>query len=106
MQEQSKARWGLSNGILVGLAALVVLGALAFFYIMALLPAMLVVWLVLAAVGALAVWVWALLDCAMNEASTGNDKVVWTMIIIFTAVVGAVLYLRFRRPVRIAELGR
>lgn len=52
------------------------------------------------------VWIAALMDCAMNEPSQGNDKLVWVIIIVFTNVVGAVIYLLARRPRRIAESGR
>lgn len=51
-------------------------------------------------------WVWSLVDCAMNESSTGNDKVVWIVIILFTHCLGASIYFFVRRPNRIAELGR
>ena len=45
-------------------------------------------------------WVWMLIDCAVNEPSTGNDKLVWVIIILFTHVLGAVIYLLVRRPRR------
>ena len=47
-----------------------------------------------------------LIDCAVEEPSKGNDKVVWAMIIIFTQVIGAAIYLLVRRPQRMAELRR
>jgi len=46
-------------------------------------------------------WVWMLIDCAMNEPSEGNDKVIWVIIIIFTHIIGAMLYFFVRRPARI-----
>ena len=45
-------------------------------------------------------WIWMLVDCAMNESSNGNDKIVWVIIILFTHVLGALLYFAFRRPRR------
>jgi hypothetical protein len=54
----------------------------------------------------LLVWVAALMDCAMNEPSQGNEKIVWIIIIVFTHLLGALLYLLLRRPRRIAETGR
>jgi hypothetical protein len=48
----------------------------------------------------------ALMDCAMNEPSQGNEKIVWIIIIVFTHLLGALLYLLLRRPRRIAETGR
>ncbi len=51
-------------------------------------------------------WLWALVECLLYELDTGNDKVAWTIVIVFTTVIGAILYLASRRPRRIAELGR
>lgn len=51
-------------------------------------------------------WVWMLVDCVIKEPSAGNDKLVWVLIILFTHVLGAALYLLVRRPRRLAEVGR
>ncbi len=48
-------------------------------------------------------WSWILADCAVNEPREGNDKIVWVVIILFTHVFGAGLYLFVRRPRRLAE---
>ena len=48
-------------------------------------------------------WSWMLADCAVNEPREGNDKVVWVIIILFTHVFGAALYLFLRRPKRLAK---
>ena len=45
-------------------------------------------------------WAWMLIDCAVNEPSTGNDKLVWVIIILFANVLGAAMYLMVRRPRR------
>jgi hypothetical protein len=50
-------------------------------------------------------WLWMLVDCAMNEPSEGNDKIVWILIIVFTGWIGALIYLFFRRPRRMASFG-
>lgn len=55
---------------------------------------------------ATAVWLVALADCAMSEPEQGNDKLAWVIIIVFTYVLGAGLYLLVRRPRRMAEPGR
>lgn len=52
------------------------------------------------------IWLWMLIDCAMQEAPQGNTKIAWILIIIFTAWMGAFVYLLFRRPQRKQELGR
>jgi len=51
-------------------------------------------------------WIWMLVDCATRESSEGNDKIVWVIIIIFTSLIGALIYFFARRPKRKAELGR
>ena len=49
-------------------------------------------------------WAIVLADAAMNEPRSGNDKVVWVIVIIFTGTVGALLYMTLRRPQRKLEL--
>ena len=51
-------------------------------------------------------WIWMIVDCAMNEPSTNNTKIVWIIVIVFTHFVGALLYFLIRRPQRIREFGR
>jgi hypothetical protein len=51
-------------------------------------------------------WIWMLVDCALNEPSEGNDKIVWIIIIVFAQLIGAIIYFFARRPKRMAELGR
>ncbi|HAY42715.1 MAG TPA: hypothetical protein DCY59_03830 [Micrococcaceae bacterium] len=45
-------------------------------------------------------WLWALIDCIRNEPATGNDKIIWLLVIIFLGFIGAILYLRIQRPKR------
>ena len=45
-------------------------------------------------------WIWMLIDCLMYEPSTGNDKLVWALVIVLTSVLGALLYFFIRRPTR------
>jgi hypothetical protein len=52
------------------------------------------------------IWIWALIDCANNEPSSGNDKIIWVLIIIFLGVFGALLYLIARRPKRVRQYGK
>ncbi len=68
-------------------------------------------WLLAIAAGGLglaafAFWVMVLADCLMNEKGEGNERIVWTLVIIFTLIVGAMLYYFLRRPRRAAEVGR
>ena len=48
-------------------------------------------------------WVMVLADCLLNETREGNERIVWTLVIIFTLVIGAGLYYFLRRPRRVAE---
>ena len=44
-------------------------------------------------------WLWMLIDCLANEPS-GNDKILWTVVILLTHLLGAILYYFIRRPQR------
>ncbi len=79
---------------MLGLAELLVL--------LSLLGLGLLVGLALLAMG---FWVWMLIDCATKESTIGNDKLIWVLIILFTHLLGALLYCLIRRPRRKAELG-
>ena len=47
-----------------------------------------------------AFWIWMLIDCVMHESDEGNDKLVWVLIIIFTQLIGALIYFFVRRRQR------
>lgn len=51
-------------------------------------------------------WIWMIIDCATKERSEGNDKVIWILVILFTHLIGALIYFFARRPARIREVGR
>lgn len=51
-------------------------------------------------------WIWMIIDCAMNEPSEGNDKLVWMLIILLTSWLGALIYFFVRRPQRIRMYGK
>ncbi len=51
-------------------------------------------------------WLWMLIDCATKEPSEGNDKLIWIIVIIFTHLLGALVYFFVRRPKRIDEYGK
>ena len=50
-------------------------------------------------------WIWMLIDCVTKESSEGNDRVVWVIIIIFTHLLGAIIYFFVRRRKRLADVG-
>ncbi|MBK8171601.1 MAG: PLDc_N domain-containing protein [Sandaracinaceae bacterium] len=63
------------------------------------------VWLcfALGALLATVFWIWMLVECLTKEPDTGDTKLIWALVIIFTHGLGAVLYFFIRRPQRIAE---
>ena len=50
--------------------------------------------------------IFTLVDCAQNEPSEGNTKIIWILIIIFGMGVGPLIYFLVRRPERISTFGR
>lgn len=56
--------------------------------------------------GGLFLWVWTIIDCATKEPSEGNDKLVWIIVIVFTHLVGSLIYIFVRRPKRIQLYGQ
>lgn len=51
-------------------------------------------------------WIWSIIDCAQNEPSEGNDKVIWIIVILILQLIGSLLYVIARRPERIRKFGR
>jgi hypothetical protein len=51
-------------------------------------------------------WIMTLIDCASNEPSEGNEKIVWILVIIFAHFLGALIYRLARRPERLRQYGR
>jgi prolipoprotein diacylglyceryltransferase len=64
------------------------------------------VWILLVLLLGSVFWIWMLVDCATKESDTGNTKVVWVIILVFTHIIGAAIYYFVRRPQRYAELHR
>jgi prolipoprotein diacylglyceryltransferase len=46
-------------------------------------------------------WLWMLVDCATKEPDQGNTKIVWIIIIVFTNLVGALVYFFVQRERRL-----
>ena len=49
---------------------------------------------------------WVLIDCITKEPSEGNDKIVWTIVILSIPLIGAALYYFIRRPERVKAVGQ
>jgi len=49
----------------------------------------------------LSFWIWMLVDCIRHEPSTGNDRIIWVLVIVFAKVIGAAIYYFVRRPERL-----
>jgi phospholipase D-like protein len=50
-------------------------------------------------------WIWMIVDCATNEPSEGQDKIMWILIIALTHFIGACIYFFVRRPERKRMVG-
>ena len=50
--------------------------------------------------------IFTLVDCAQNEPSEGNTKIIWILIIIFGMGVGPLIYFLVRRPERVSMFGK
>ena len=37
-------------------------------------------------------WIWMLIDCLNNKELDSNEKLVWALIIVFTQLIGAIIY--------------
>ena len=46
-------------------------------------------------------WLWMLLDCLRAGRVSGREKIVWVIVLLFTHIVGAVLYFAVVRCVRL-----
>ena len=57
-------------------------------------------------IGGTILWIWMLIDCATNEPSEGNEKIIWILVIVLTHWIGALIYLLARRPQRIQRYGK
>ena len=51
-------------------------------------------------------WLFPLIDCIKNEPMGGNDRIIWTLVCLFTGLIGGGIYLIVRRPQRIAMYGQ
>jgi len=51
-------------------------------------------------------WIWMLVEVLTRETDEGNTRLIWTLVIVFTHWVGALIYVFARRRERIRKLGR
>jgi nitric oxide reductase large subunit len=51
-------------------------------------------------------WIYALVDCVKHEPETGNERLVWILVIALAGWIGALVYWFVRRPQRTRLLGR
>ncbi|MDI9394509.1 MAG: PLD nuclease N-terminal domain-containing protein [Euryarchaeota archaeon] len=49
---------------------------------------------------------WTLADCLRKDTDEGNSRLIWVVVIVFTYIIGALLYHFIRRTKRAKELGR
>ena len=50
-----------------------------------------------------AFWVWMLVDCLTKMDNSGQDKLIWIVVIVFTNFMGALIYYCVQRPKNQAE---
>jgi hypothetical protein len=68
----------------------------------------LTMWLAGGAIGlaGLVLWIWMLIEVLTRETDEGNNRLIWTLVIVFTHWIGALIYLLVRRQERIRKLGK
>jgi prolipoprotein diacylglyceryltransferase len=49
-------------------------------------------------IAAFAFWLWMLIDAATKCPSEENKKLLWILVIIFTGIIGAIIYYFVQRP--------
>ena len=59
--------------------------------IFAALPCCFAFFAVVLGLAAMALWIWMIIDCATNEPSEGNDKVVWILVVVLLSWLGALI---------------
>lgn len=62
--------------------------------------------LALAVVASTGLIVWCLVDVLFNEIDAYGQKIVWLLVIFFLPLIGALIYLIFRRPQRMSQIGQ
>lgn len=70
------------------------------------MPIVLIAIIMLLAVASVVFWLWMLIDCIKNEPSSGNDKIIWVIVIVVLQFFGALLYYFIRRGQRIRDTGQ
>ncbi|RNI12071.1 PLDc_N domain-containing protein [Methanohalophilus sp. RSK] len=44
-----------------------------------------------------AFWIWMLIDCITKETDRSNERLIWVIVIVFTHLLGAILYFILRK---------
>jgi hypothetical protein len=57
-------------------------------------------------VGVAVFWIWMLVEVLTRETDDANTRLVWSLVIVFTHAIGALIYLIVRRGERIKKLGK
>jgi hypothetical protein len=50
------------------------------------------------ALASFAFWLWMLIDAITRIPSGGNTKLIWILVILFTSILGALIYFFVQRP--------
>jgi len=78
------------------------ISALMLFVVAFILPLLFFGFFLLVGVACTVFWIWMLVDCLKHEPTDKGDNVmlIWVLLLIFTHVIGALLYYLIRRPER------
>lgn len=58
------------------------------------------IFMLILSIAALGVWIWALVDAIQNPRLDGTMRLVWVLVIVFTNLIGALVYLAIGRSRR------
>ena len=61
--------------------------------------------MVVLAIAAVVLWVWALVDAIRNPALEDTMRIVWVLVIVFTGFIGAIIYLLIGRSTQSRTYG-
>ena len=62
--------------------------------------------MVLLGIIAVVVWIWALIDAIRNPGLEDTMRIVWVLVIVFTGILGAIIYLIVGRSTQAGMHGR
>jgi len=65
---------------------------------LALIPILIIGFVLIISMAGFVFWIWMLIDCAQNAPSENNTKLVWILVLVFAGWLGAIIYFFVQRP--------